>query len=115
MCYTPLLGKMCITTELGEFCLFNYGKINKEFVRERDSLLLCGLNNITSSTYLLSKTEENENKENNNCEILQLQNSILSINSNIYKQHFLDIKSISISPHFSDIYLTIGDWRFCIW
>lgn len=104
-CYSPLCGKLAIGTELGEYCLYNFSKINKEFLQERGSLLSRKENDKTTTIYLLDNKKDNDES---------LKNSIIECN-NIYKQHFNDIKSIQISPHFSDIYLSIGDWRFCIW
>eukprot|EP01084_Bolivina_argentea_P316034 547726_1 len=116
MCLTPVLGKMCIGTELGEFCMVNYGKITGEFASERGSLLLSAAARSSASYAAVSVEEEKEEdavQQQNNEK--QLRNSILSTSSAMRKQHLLDIKSVCISPHFGDIYLTIGDWRFCIW
>eukprot|EP00484_Ammonia_sp_Unknown_P022624 CAMPEP_0197023826 /NCGR_PEP_ID=MMETSP1384-20130603/4466_1 /TAXON_ID=29189 /ORGANISM="Ammonia sp." /LENGTH=1061 /DNA_ID=CAMNT_0042452103 /DNA_START=67 /DNA_END=3252 /DNA_ORIENTATION=+ len=127
LCYTPLTGKVVLGTELGEYCLFNFGKISAEFIEQKQSIV----NTNTPPTAVLlkehenSKQKEHENSnhaQNNNGSNgekgddykLQLQNEILSCH-HMYKEHFLDMKSISISPHFCDIYLSIADWRFCIW
>jgi len=123
-CYSPLCGKLVIGTELGEYCLYNFSKINREFVEERESLLL-SQENKTTTTYLLKQQQHSESNKDEKKELEKLgdndkdknellKNSIIACND-IYKQHFYDIKSIQISPHFSDIYLSIGDWRFCIW
>jgi len=33
----------------------------------------------------------------------------------IHRAHFASAASVQRSPHFSDIYLTVGDWTFAIW
>jgi len=103
ICFTPLIGKACVGTELGEFCFVNFGKLSKELINERNTLLLAD----NEKSHLLDE----QNKEGDE----QLTHSLIETRLRLRKMHFADIKSLKLSPHFGDIYLSVSDWRFGIW
>eukprot|EP00485_Elphidium_margaritaceum_P006079 CAMPEP_0202699586 /NCGR_PEP_ID=MMETSP1385-20130828/12809_1 /ASSEMBLY_ACC=CAM_ASM_000861 /TAXON_ID=933848 /ORGANISM="Elphidium margaritaceum" /LENGTH=1114 /DNA_ID=CAMNT_0049356565 /DNA_START=30 /DNA_END=3374 /DNA_ORIENTATION=+ len=144
LCYTPLSGRVVICTELGEYALYNFGKLDATFVQQQLQQQQAQQSSIVdmsvpSTQSVLKKHSSHDGDGNGNGNAdkndndsdgvhdnsggtkddmeafqLQLQHSLLRP-SRLQKQHFLDVKSVCVSPHFCDIYLTFGDWRFCIW
>jgi len=112
MCATPLLGKLGVGTVSGGFCLLNLGQITSELVAERGSVL--NYASCTTSDWLRVEDEKQKLSEK------EMERSIVRAlrfrySRNEMTAHHLGVRSVAMSPHFADIALTVGDWRFCVW
>lgn len=114
LCTTPLLGTFGVGSERGGFCLLNVGSISAEVVEKRGGSVLTS-SSWTTSDWLRIEDEKQKLTEK------QMARSIVSAlrwtpnKWGMTSGHHLGIKSVEMSPHFADMALTVGDWRFCLW
>ena len=113
MCFGPLVSQLCIGSELGEFGIYHYGFVTKEFTQQRRSLLLEYFRNHSIDCGNITIPNKDTNYDTLS---KHFETSILDCkHSKLFHQHSMRIQTIQMSPHFSNICLTIADWRFSIW
>jgi len=116
LCFTPLLGKVCVATELGELALLSVAKPGTELLSCRGSLLLQRYRDdkqLTTTSFLLDGAAAGSEVEA--ARETEIARSVLFARGRTVAEHFADVKNVAISPFFADIYATFGDWRFSIW
>jgi len=113
LCPTPLLGTFGVGTERGGFCLLNVGRINSALIEERGSVLTAP--SWTTSDWLMMEDEKQKLSEKKMARSMVDALRFQPRNLGMTGGHYLGIQSVAMSPHFGDMALTVGDWRFCLW
>jgi len=85
MCFCADIANIALVTETGEFILKRW---------------TTGINDETSKTVVDDKGGKEDRRE---------------IADIVLKGHAMTCRTVQMSPHFSDIFLTVGDWTFRIW